>query len=68
MLFESSKKKSRELACPSALHDPQGEELNAQSISCSYLYITDPKKLAKKYSEQCPQHFKLERVQKYVKS
>ena len=53
MLFESRTKKSLDLVCPSVLHDLQSEELNAQSISCSYLYITNPKKLAKIYWEQC---------------
>ena len=63
MLFKSS-----DLVCPTALHDLQTEELDAKSVACSYLYLIKPKRLAKKYSEQCPHHFNLELVQKHVKS
>ena len=58
----------RDLVCPSIFKDLRTDAaLDAQVVACHYLYIFNPRLIARKFDEVCPHHYALSRVQMYVK-
>ena len=57
----------RDLVCPSIFKELRTDAMDAQAVACTYLYIFNPRLIARKFDELCPHHYGLSRVQMHVK-